>query len=113
MQENRLDPAYLAYHGWALFLLSPEEYTTQAKRAIQQSLTFQDDLDYPYYFLGRIHAVNNDLVTAKNFLKKALDINPDHKEAAQELKKLERRPTKPPDRPSLTDVLTGWTRKKK
>ncbi len=112
MLEDPGQPVYQAYYGWSLFTLSPEENTDEAMGHIRAALIKQPKWAKGHFFLGRIFALNGKNESAIKAFKAAIKARPRYQDARTELQKCEARVSKPPDRPSFTDRLVGWTKKK-
>lgn len=81
---NAEEPEYKCFYGWAHFL-NPKnnkiEKIIYAKELINEALGINPNIEMAYYFLGSIERFSGNLNLALKNFKKALDINPDNREA--------------------------------
>ncbi len=84
--------------GWAIFNTAPEEYTVahEAIQEIHNAVELNPKEYQAYLFLGRIYAKMGKSILAERQFEKAVQCNPDCKEALQELQ-IQRR-QRPPRR---------------
>jgi Flp pilus assembly protein TadD len=94
-----LDPAegeYVSHLGYALYLSKPDHELVrkEALEDIARGIKLSPDREISYVFLGRIFKVGGELLNAEKMFRRALEIRPHCREAAQELRLIEMREQK-------------------
>ena len=92
----QLDPEegeFHALHGWATFMRDPRSPETQAtaREILGKATSLAPKSPSGWFYLGRLHRVCESLPEAERMFRKVLEVRPDHTEAQQELRLLERR----------------------
>jgi CheY-like chemotaxis protein/tetratricopeptide (TPR) repeat protein len=79
---------YLAYQGWAYYLVSPDEHgrISKAAKMVQQGRKLAPDREKPYLFLGRLFKAAGRPDTAERMFTRAIQLDPDQVEALRELR---------------------------
>jgi CheY-like chemotaxis protein len=79
---------YLAYQGWAFYLVSPDEHgrISKAVKMVQQGRKLAPDREKPYLFLGRLFKAADRPDTAERMFTRAIQLDPDQVEALRELR---------------------------
>ena len=90
---------YLAARGWAIYMdPTRKAEVSRARQMMLDALKHTPSCDRAHYQLGVICRVENDMVHAERHFRETLKANPRHLEAAQELRLIEMRKKKDPDR---------------
>ncbi|GAB4440475.1 MAG: hypothetical protein OHK0040_11940 [bacterium] len=86
------EPEYLVNLAVTLMFLDKKENDgklTEAKSLLEKAIYINPYYDKAYHFLGILHKLTDNPKEALLYFKKAVEINPDNKEALMELKSLE------------------------
>jgi cytochrome c-type biogenesis protein CcmH/NrfG len=76
--------------GWAMHKASPTDHvaTQEALRHLERALQLEPSQDTAHLFLGRILLASDEGERAREHLEAALRLNPDNREAAEQLQAL-------------------------
>ncbi len=87
---NERDAGYSAYLGWAVHKNGPTDHvaTKEARRHLERAIQLDPQLDTPHLFFGYLHLAEEETDNARTCFEKALQLNPDNDEAAEQLKML-------------------------
>jgi CheY-like chemotaxis protein/tetratricopeptide (TPR) repeat protein len=87
------DASYSAYLGWAVHKNGPTDHVAskEARRHLERAIQLDPQLDTPHLFFGYLYLAEDETDSARTCFEKVLQINPDNKEAAEQLKVLESR----------------------
>ena len=114
-----LSPAYSRYqiwHGFAIFKANPDDQTKRdiAKEIIDKALDYDETNADAYWMMGKIFQFEGNDAQAVALYKKALEINPSHKEAglAISLKTQREKQRQEIKSKTLIDSIKGWFKKK-
>jgi CheY-like chemotaxis protein/curved DNA-binding protein CbpA len=79
--------------GWCTFMADPETPAAQASaiETLRKAIALAPNSPSGYYYLGRLYRICEQLPEAERMFRKILELRPQHAEAAQELRLLERR----------------------
>lgn len=96
---SHLDPGegeYVAHLGYALYLSNPDQKLVQreALEHLAKGVKLSPKRPRPFLFLGRIFKVKGDTDAAKKMFRRAYKLDPNGREALQELRVLEQRQRK-------------------
>lgn len=88
---SHLDPkegVYVAHLGWALYLSQPNDKLVcrEALEQIATGIKLSPQREKPYVLLGRVFKATGVLESAEKMFRRALKINPDCREALQEMR---------------------------
>jgi len=115
----KLSPAYPIYqiwHGFAIFKENPDDPIARdvAKEIIDKALDIDETNADAYWMMGKIFLFEGNEAQAMALFKKALEINPKHKEAglAISLKDQRARQRRKVQSKTLSDTIRGWFGKK-
>ena len=99
---------FFAFLGWALFQDDPNNQAVQrqAEDHIIRGLELNPKIDKPYLFLGYIYKATDRRNEAEEQFEKAIQCNPDCKDALRELRLIE----KNRDREDRSSLLSNLTR---
>ncbi len=89
---NERDANYSAYLGWAVHKNGPTDHVAnkEARRHLERSIQLDPHLDTPHLFFGHVYLTEDEADSARSCFQKALQLNPDNKDAAEQLKVLDR-----------------------
>jgi CheY-like chemotaxis protein/tetratricopeptide (TPR) repeat protein len=92
----RLDAEEGEFHallGWSLFMQDPQAPAARAAGidALRKAISLGPNSPSGYFYLGRLHRICEQLPEAERMFRKILELRPQHAEAAQELRLIERR----------------------
>lgn len=84
------DASYCAHLGWAVHKNGPTDHvaTKEARRHLERAIQLDPELDTPHIFFGHMYLAEDEPDSARACFEKALQLNPDGKEAAAQLKAL-------------------------
>ncbi|MBI5893760.1 MAG: DnaJ domain-containing protein, partial [Deltaproteobacteria bacterium] len=84
---------YKAYLGWAVFNIHPDnrQHIENARELIRESVAVNPNQDRAYYFLGVINRADGKLKEAETALNKAVERNPNQRDAWAELRNIKAR----------------------
>lgn len=93
---NRLvpnDPSYLAALAWARFCRAPDKTTiaTETRQMLTRAIARADSPVLPHYYLGMVERMLNRTEKALEHFNEVLELQPNHLEAATEIRFLKRR----------------------
>jgi curved DNA-binding protein CbpA/CheY-like chemotaxis protein len=97
-----MEPAYLAYHGWALHNSDREANRGQAVEELQTALSLDPGYSGAHYFLGRICLLDGNDTLAQGYFEAAVRADPENVEAQRYLHATMSRvraATRPPSQP--------------
>jgi DnaJ-domain-containing protein 1 len=79
--------------GWCLFMAEPQAPAARstAIESLRKASALAPNSPSGYFYLGRLHRICEQLPEAERMFRKILELRPQHAEAAQELRLLERR----------------------
>lgn len=87
---NEQDAGYCAYLGWAVHKNGPTDHvaTKEARRHLERAIQLDPQLDTPHLFFGYLHLAEDETDNARACFEKALQLNPDSQQAAEQLELL-------------------------
>jgi len=87
---NERDAGYCAYLGWAVHKNGPTDHVAnkEARRHLERAIQLDPHLDSPHLFFGHLHLAEDEPDNARACFEKALQLNPDNDQAAEQLKVL-------------------------
>ncbi|NRA01236.1 MAG: response regulator [Myxococcales bacterium] len=111
----RLDPSegeFEALYGWTCYLADPDAENALEKAAahLENALRLSPNAVPPHYYAGQVQKACGDLLRAEKMFSRVLSMDPDHVEAARELRLLKMR--RESERPKSEGVF-GFGRRKK
>jgi CheY-like chemotaxis protein/DnaJ-domain-containing protein 1 len=92
-QALQLDPEEGEFHallGWCVFM-ADSKARAQAIESLRKSISLAPNSPSGYFYLGRLHRICEQLPEAERMFRRLLELRPQHAEAAQELRLIERR----------------------
>jgi CheY-like chemotaxis protein/curved DNA-binding protein CbpA len=92
----RLDPEEGEFHallGWCVFMQDAQAAAARsaATESLRKAISLAPNSPSGYYYLGRLYRICDQLPEAERMFRKILELRPQHAEAAQELRLIERR----------------------
>ncbi len=111
----RLDPSegeFEALYGWTCYLADPDAPRALEKAAahLENALKLSPNAVVPHYYSGQVQKACGDLARAEKMFRRAISMDPDHMEAARELRLITLR--RESERPKSEGVF-GFGRRKK
>jgi len=88
IKNNAEEPEFYAWRGYAKFFANPDRKAgnAEAQKDLVHALKKNEGLATAHYFVGHIAKVNGDEKLALREFRKAVDLNPDHIDAAREVR---------------------------
>jgi hypothetical protein len=88
IKANAEEPEFFAWRGYAKFFANPDKKAghMEALKDLHATLKKNDRIASAHYFLGHIAKLTGDEKTALKEFKKTVDLNPDHIDAAREVR---------------------------
>jgi len=85
---NEHDASYSAYLGWAVHKNGPTDHVAnkEARRHLERAIQLDPNLDSPHVFFGYLYLAEEETDHACTCFEKALQLNPENTEAAEQLK---------------------------
>lgn len=106
LQLDADESEFHALLGWCLFMRDPQapEARSAAIDALRKSIAVGPNSPSGYFYLGRLHRICEQLPEAERMFRKILELRPQHAEAAQELRLIERRRNEKPSGKGLFGI---------
>lgn len=87
---NEHDASYSAYLGWAVHKNGPTDHVAskEARRHLERAIQLDPQLELSHVFFGYLYLAEDEADHARTSFERALQLNPDNAEAAEQLKVL-------------------------
>jgi tetratricopeptide (TPR) repeat protein len=110
MELNPEEGEFRALYGWTTYLVNPqdEKVLAEARQELEKAVELAPRSGTGYYYQGQLFKACRELGPAERMFRKVLELDPDHVEAARELRVFRMRKEKGPDQKGLF----GFGRKK-